>query len=66
MGVGLRLSRPNVVLRSGKHSNCKIMKNIFIPEGEQRVEIQDIFEVRQFARRVLGQWNVRGCDGLNM
>jgi hypothetical protein len=22
--------------------------------------------MRQFARRVLEQWNVRGCDGLNM
>ena len=35
--VGLRLTRTYVVLSSGKHTNCKIFKKIFNPEGEQRV-----------------------------
>ena len=66
MDVGLRLTRTYVVLRSGKHINVKFSREYLILRVNNEWEIQDIFGMRQFARCVLGQWNVRGCDGLNV
>jgi hypothetical protein len=47
-------------------ATAKFSRKCLILRVNNEWEIQDIFGVRQFARRVLGQWNVRGFDGLNM
>jgi len=47
-------------------ATAKFSRKYLILRVNNEWEIQDMFGVRQFARRVLGQWNVRGFDGLNM